>query len=54
MRRGGTVIDRILRDEDTEIIGKSVYHAAANAPACRAAGHNKRIRTEVDQIAGQR
>src|SRR4029077_4500311 len=55
MRRGGTVIDRILRDKDTEIIiGKSVYHAAANAPACRAAGHNKRIRTEVDQITGQR
>src|SRR5262245_18105768 len=53
MRRCGTVVDRVLRDEDAQIIGERVDHAAANASACRTSGHNERVGAEVDQITGE-
>jgi hypothetical protein len=43
-----------MGNRDLEVVGKSVDHCSPNAAAGRAAGHHERIRSQIDEIAGER
>src|SRR3990172_11295219 len=54
MRRVATIVNSVVRKQNSEVIGKAVDDAAANTTARGAAGNDDAVSAGIDQIACER